>query len=84
MVQEFFEDDERRGRPVEVITEGKVALVEELVLSDRRLKDALKMEEIMTTSQGCESDMDCSDNECYEDYYNINDDSDIEQIDPGK
>nr|CAI5833981.1 unnamed protein product [Callosobruchus analis] len=30
--------DERSGRPVEVITGDKVALVEELVLSDRRLK----------------------------------------------
>nr|CAI5838138.1 unnamed protein product [Callosobruchus analis] len=33
--QEFLEDDERSGQPVEVITENKVALVEELVLSDR-------------------------------------------------
>nr|CAI5843658.1 unnamed protein product [Callosobruchus analis] len=38
MGQEFLEDDERPGRPVEVITEDKVVLVEELVLSDRRLK----------------------------------------------
>nr|CAI5866333.1 unnamed protein product [Callosobruchus analis] len=38
MGQEFLEDDERPRRPVEVITEDKVALVEELVLSDRRLK----------------------------------------------
>nr|CAI5863415.1 unnamed protein product [Callosobruchus analis] len=38
LVQEFLEDDERPGQPVEVITEDKVALVEELVLSDRRLK----------------------------------------------
>nr|CAI5864709.1 unnamed protein product [Callosobruchus analis] len=38
MGQEFLEDDERPGRPVEVITEDKVALVEELVLCDRRLK----------------------------------------------
>nr|CAI5835758.1 unnamed protein product [Callosobruchus analis] len=36
--QELLEDDERPGRPVEVITEDKVALVEDLVLSDRRLK----------------------------------------------
>nr|CAI5868025.1 unnamed protein product [Callosobruchus analis] len=36
--KEFLEDDERSGRPVEVITEDKVALVEKLVLSDRRLK----------------------------------------------
>ncbi|CAG9855552.1 unnamed protein product [Phyllotreta striolata] len=39
------------------------------------------MEESMTTSQGGESDMECSDNEFY-DYYNSNDDIDIEQIDP--
>nr|CAI5832631.1 unnamed protein product [Callosobruchus analis] len=32
MGQEFLEDDERPGRPVEVIAEDKVALVEELVL----------------------------------------------------
>nr|CAI5851768.1 unnamed protein product [Callosobruchus analis] len=38
MSQEFLEDDRRPGRPVEVITEGKVVLVEELVLSDRGLK----------------------------------------------
>nr|CAI5826966.1 unnamed protein product [Callosobruchus analis] len=38
MGQEFLEDDERPGRPVEVITEDKVALVEKLVLSDRRFK----------------------------------------------
>nr|CAI5842618.1 unnamed protein product [Callosobruchus analis] len=38
MGQEFFEDDERPGSPVEVITVDKVALVEELVLNDRRLK----------------------------------------------
>nr|CAI5819211.1 unnamed protein product [Callosobruchus analis]CAI5865965.1 unnamed protein product [Callosobruchus analis] len=38
MAQEFLEDDERLGRPVEVITKDKVSLVEELVLSDRRLK----------------------------------------------
>nr|CAI5848593.1 unnamed protein product [Callosobruchus analis] len=36
--EEFLEDDERPGLPMEVITEDKVALVEELVLSDRRLK----------------------------------------------
>lgn len=43
------------------------------------------MEETMTSSQGGESDMDCSDNECYDEYYyNLNDDSDIEQIDPRK
>ncbi|XP_044264614.1 histone-lysine N-methyltransferase SETMAR-like [Tribolium madens] len=36
--QESLEDDARPGRPVEVITEDKVALVEKLVLSDRRLK----------------------------------------------
>nr|CAI5868660.1 unnamed protein product [Callosobruchus analis] len=38
MGQELLEDDERPGRPVEVITEDKVALVEELVLNGRRLK----------------------------------------------
>nr|CAI5836659.1 unnamed protein product [Callosobruchus analis] len=38
MGQEFLEDDESPGRPVEVITENRAALVEELVLSDRRLK----------------------------------------------
>nr|CAI5853552.1 unnamed protein product [Callosobruchus analis] len=38
MGQEFLEDDERPGRPVEVITEDKVVLVEELVLSDLHLK----------------------------------------------
>nr|CAI5853223.1 unnamed protein product [Callosobruchus analis] len=38
MGQEFLEDDKSPGRPVEVITEDKEALVEELVLSDRRLK----------------------------------------------
>ncbi|XP_044262805.1 protein GVQW3-like [Tribolium madens] len=38
MGQESLEDDARPGRPVEVITEDKVALVEKLVLSDRRLK----------------------------------------------
>nr|CAI5833267.1 unnamed protein product [Callosobruchus analis] len=41
MGQEFPEDDERPGRPVEVITEVKVALVEELVLSDRCLKSII-------------------------------------------
>nr|CAI5844001.1 unnamed protein product [Callosobruchus analis] len=40
---EFLEDDERPGRPVEVITEDKVALVEELVLSDRRLKNHINL-----------------------------------------
>nr|CAI5844019.1 unnamed protein product [Callosobruchus analis] len=34
--QEFLEDDERPERPVEVITEDKVVLLEELALSDRR------------------------------------------------
>nr|CAI5839155.1 unnamed protein product [Callosobruchus analis] len=38
MGQEFLEDDERPGRPVEVITEDKVALVDVLVLSNRCLK----------------------------------------------
>nr|CAI5863098.1 unnamed protein product [Callosobruchus analis] len=38
MGPELLEDDERPGWPVEVITEDKVALVAELVLSDRRLK----------------------------------------------
>nr|CAI5834232.1 unnamed protein product [Callosobruchus analis] len=38
MGQEFLEDDERPGRPVEVVTEDKVVFLEELVLSDRRLK----------------------------------------------
>nr|CAI5865571.1 unnamed protein product [Callosobruchus analis] len=37
MGQEFLEDDERPKRPVEVIMEDKVALVEEVVLSNRRL-----------------------------------------------
>lgn len=41
------------------------------------------MEDTMTTSQGGESDMDYSDNEYY-DYYNTNDDIDIEQLDPRK
>nr|CAI5830169.1 unnamed protein product [Callosobruchus analis] len=36
--KEFLEERERTGRPVEVIPEDKVALVEDLVLSDRRLK----------------------------------------------
>nr|CAI5850687.1 unnamed protein product [Callosobruchus analis] len=36
MGQEILEDDARPGRPVEVITEDKVALVEELVLSRPR------------------------------------------------
>nr|CAI5845404.1 unnamed protein product [Callosobruchus analis] len=34
MGQEYLEDEERTGQPMEVITEDKVALVEELVLSD--------------------------------------------------
>nr|CAI5864808.1 unnamed protein product [Callosobruchus analis] len=38
MGQKLLEDDERPGRPVGVITEDKVSLLEELVLSDRRLK----------------------------------------------
>nr|CAI5824864.1 unnamed protein product [Callosobruchus analis] len=38
MGQEFLESNERPGRPVEVVTEDKVALVEDLVLSVRRLK----------------------------------------------
>nr|CAI5842101.1 unnamed protein product [Callosobruchus analis] len=38
MGQQFLEDEERPGRPMEVITEDKVALAEELVPSDRRLK----------------------------------------------
>nr|CAI5843082.1 unnamed protein product [Callosobruchus analis] len=38
MGQESIEDDERPGRPVDVILEVKVALVEKLVLSNRRLK----------------------------------------------
>lgn len=40
------------------------------------------MEEV-NCSQGGESDMDCSDNDCYDEYY-LNDDSDIEEIDPSK
>nr|CAI5849363.1 unnamed protein product [Callosobruchus analis] len=39
MGQEFLEDDERSGRPVEVTTEDKVALVEELVLEMTKLSD---------------------------------------------
>ncbi|CAH0561922.1 unnamed protein product [Brassicogethes aeneus] len=43
------------------------------------------MEEPINRSQGGESDMECSDNECYEEYYyDLNDDSDIEQVDPSK
>ncbi|CAG9817003.1 unnamed protein product [Phaedon cochleariae] len=43
------------------------------------------MEDTMTSSQGGESDMDCSDNEYYDEYYyTLNDDIDIEQIDPRK
>lgn len=38
MGQESLEDDARTGRPVEVITEDIVAIVEEVVLRDRRLK----------------------------------------------
>lgn len=39
------------------------------------------------SSQGEESDMECSDNDndCFDDYYyNVVDDNDIEQIDPSK
>ncbi|KAG5890979.1 hypothetical protein JTB14_037965 [Gonioctena quinquepunctata] len=43
------------------------------------------MDETMTSSQEGESDMDCSDNEFYDEYYyNLTDDIDIEQIDPRK
>lgn len=43
-----------------------------------------KMEESVS-SQGGDSDMECSDNEGYDDYYfGLNDDSDIEQVDPCK
>nr|CAI5852876.1 unnamed protein product [Callosobruchus analis] len=38
----LIQDDERPGRPVEVITDDKVSLVKEFVLSDRRLKSVLK------------------------------------------
>jgi hypothetical protein len=34
--QESVEDDARCGRPVEVITDDNIALVEEMVLSNRR------------------------------------------------
>nr|CAI5834752.1 unnamed protein product [Callosobruchus analis] len=52
MGQKFLEDDERPGRPVKVITEDKVALVEELVLSDRRLKvkEIAKMAKLSDTT----------------------------------
>lgn len=41
--------------------------------------------ETMANSQDGDSDMDCSDNECYDEYYyNINDDTDIDEIDPRK
>jgi histone-lysine N-methyltransferase SETMAR len=36
--QESLEDDERSGRPTEVITPQKIAIIEEMVLEDRRLK----------------------------------------------
>lgn len=37
----------------------------------------------MASSQDGESDMECSDNECYDEYYyNINDDTDIDEVDP--
>lgn len=38
MGQESLEDDARTGRTVEVVTDDKIALVEDLVLGDRRLK----------------------------------------------
>lgn len=39
-----------------------------------------------TVSQDGDSDMECSDNDCFDDYdyYNTADDNDIEQIDPSK
>nr|CAI5863595.1 unnamed protein product [Callosobruchus analis] len=54
MGQEFLEDDERPGRPVEVITEDKVALVEELVLSDVEDEEMLSdiKEMIEPTAEG--------------------------------
>ncbi|XP_028139818.1 potential E3 ubiquitin-protein ligase ariadne-2 [Diabrotica virgifera virgifera] len=42
------------------------------------------MEQTVTTSQGSESDRDCSDNEFCDEYYNSNDDFDVEQVDPKK
>lgn len=45
----------------------------------------LNKTESMDNSQEGDSDMECSDNECYDEYYyNVNDDSDIEQVDPKK
>lgn len=39
--------------------------------------------ENMANSQDGDSDMDCSDNECYDEYYyNIHDDTDIDEVDP--
>lgn len=38
VVKEFLEGDARYGRLVEVITVNKMTLVEELALSDRRVK----------------------------------------------
>lgn len=36
--QESLEDDERLGRPIEVLTPQNISIIEELVLQDRRLK----------------------------------------------
>lgn len=39
----------------------------------------------LANTQDADSDMECSDNECYDEYYyNINDDTDIEEVDPRK
>jgi hypothetical protein len=36
MGQEWLEDDAKSGRPVEVIRDDNIALVEAMILSDRR------------------------------------------------
>lgn len=39
----------------------------------------------MASTQDADSDMECSDNECFDEYYyNMNDDTDIDEVDPRK
>lgn len=62
---------------------GNVCAISAIILKSSSLLNEIM--ETMASTQDADSDMECSDNECYDEYYyNMNDDTDIDEVDPRK